>query len=588
MHLYLCQKETPVMDNENKILPDAENETSKERGFKRDKIEVDEALFENSTVFCASEEKKKKGRLSPIKKGLISVGSLALLTAIVLVVVMFVLPKDNDATVDSSSTESKATSFSVMNIEKDKISQVTIENENSTFTVLPEKVKAEDGSDAYKWLVKGYEDIDFTTPEYMVSAVTEITALKKFKIDAEAETEPSCNSSEGEEENDEYGFLSPYAKLTVSLTDNTEYMVTVGGVSPDKSGRYIMLDGEGDIDELEGYAYLINTSVISCVGNSLESCVNMASSPSFAAASEDDPYFEEGSLTSFDHIYIDGRLHKKRIKIICPSDDLSLLSYMIEEPDDQAANDENVNAILALTSGVYNSGAYVLNYKNSDLKEYGLDNPYVTYNIKAGKNLLNIKIGDKNDDGYYGFIVSYSVDGGKTMHSKDIIYKLDSYSHEFVEYKASDIYFEKLFIEYIKYVDSLTVTVGGKETKFTLNHDEKNAAIFTVTTNEGKEIDDDEFCYYYARLLYLSALENADETYTPSGDSVIGFKLTYTTEGKDADEISIYPYEKNVRRHIFRLNGKGTALVSSTLVNDLIDCLTPLKNGEKIGNKYAN
>ena len=119
------------MDNENKKLPDAENETSEERGFKRDKIDVDETLFENSTVFCASEEKKKKSRLSPIKKGLISVGSLAILTAIVLVVVMFVLPKGEDVTTDTSSTESKATSFSVMTIEKDKISQVTIENENS-------------------------------------------------------------------------------------------------------------------------------------------------------------------------------------------------------------------------------------------------------------------------------------------------------------------------------------------------------------------------------------------------------------------------------------------------------------------------
>ncbi|MBQ2815668.1 MAG: DUF4340 domain-containing protein [Clostridia bacterium] len=575
------------MDNENKIITDAENETSEKRGFKRDKIEVDEALFENSTVFCASEEKKKKGRLSPIKKGLISIGSLALLTAIVLVVVMFIIPQDNDTTAGTSSTESKATSFSVMNIEKDKISKVTIENENSKFTVLPEKIKAEDGSDAYKWLVKGYENIDFSTPEYMVSAVTEITALKKFKIDTKTVIEPSSNS-EGKEENDEYGFLSPYANLTVSLTDNTEYKVTVGDVSPDKSGRYIMLNGDGNIDELEGYAYLIDTSVINCVGNSLESCVNLISAPAFAAESDEDPYFEEGSLISFDHIYISGRLHKKQIKIVCPSDELSLLSYMIEEPDDQAANDESVNSILTLTSGVYNSGAYVLNYNKSDLKEYGLDNPYVTYNIKAGNNLLNIKIGDKDENGYYAYIVSYSVDGGKTMISKDIIYRLDSYSNEFIEMKAKDIYFEKLFIEYVKYVDSLTVTIDGKDTKFILDHDEENAALFTVTTNEGKEIDEDEFCYYYTRLLYLSALENADESYNPGGDSIISFRLTYTTEGKEADQISIYPYEKNVRRCIFRLNGKGTALVSRTLVTDLINCLTPLKNGEKIGNKYAN
>ena len=583
----MCQKETPVMDNESKNLSAAENEISQERGFKRDKIEVDETLFENSTVFCASEEKKKKGRLSPIKKGLISIGSLALLTAIVLVVVMFVLPNDNDATVDASSTESKATSFSVMTVEKDNISKVTVKNEQSSFTILPEKIKAEDGSDTYNWLVKGYEDISFSTTEYMVSAVTEITALKKFKLDTETETEPSSNA-ESKEEEDEYGFLSPYANLTVTLTDNTEYKVTVGDISPDKSGRYIMLDGEGEIDELEGYAYLIDSSVINCVGNALESCVNIISAPAFVSSGDEDPYFEEGALTSFDHIYIDGRLHKKRIKIICPSDDLSLLSYMIEEPDDQAANDESVNSILTLTSGVYNSGAYVLNYKSSDLKKYGLDNPYVTYNIKAGQNLLNVKIGDKYEDGYYAYTVSYSVDGGKTMISNNIIYKLDSYDNEFIELTSKDIYFEKLFIEYVKYVDSLTVTIDGKATKFTLNHDETNPATFTVTTNEGREIDEDEFCYYYTRLLYLSALENADDSYVPKGNSVITFKLTYTTEGKEADEISIYPYEKNVRRYIFRLNGKGTALVSSTLVDDLVDCLTPLKNGEKIGNKYAN
>ena len=591
------------MDNlKDNLTTDEEisSENTEKRTLKREQIEIDESLFENSTLFGESEVKeKKKSKLSPIKKGIISISSLALLTAVVLVVVMFVIPKggDDNETIDTSSVATK-TEFEVMTVKPADIKQVTVKNDSDNFTLIPKETTDSEGNTGYAWLAKGYEHIDFTTPAYMIDAIINVKALKKFDIDeaaivnAESDTTASDSTSSGDTEsgaNDPYGFGKPYSVLNVELNDGGGYKVTVGSVSPDKSGRYINISGDGDFKKHEKTAYLVDTSVINCVGNSLLNSVNMISAPAITSSGENDEYFDSGELIKFDELLIGGRLHKNTIKVICPSDDLSLLSYMIEEPNEQAANDESVNSILGIVGGVYNSGAYVLDYKNSDIKKYGLDNPYLTYYIKVGDRYIDMKISELQDDGYYAYTVNYSNDGGKTVVDKNIIYKLNAEGYEYFELKSEEIFFEKLFIEYVKYVESMSVTVSGEPTHtFTLDHEEGNEAHFTVTTEKGKEIDDDEFCYYYARLLYLTALENDDTDYAVGDDFVIKFKISYTTEGKADDEIVIYPYDKNVRRYVYKLNGNGTALVSKTLVEDLINCLEPLASGKSIGNKYAN
>ena len=591
------------MDNlKDNLTTDEEisSENTEKRTLKREQIEIDESLFENSTLFGESEVKeKKKSKLSPIKKGIISISSLALLTAVVLVVVMFVIPKggDDNETIDTSSVATK-TEFEVMTVKPADIKQVTVKNDSDNFTLIPKETTDSEGNTGYAWLAKGYEHIDFTTPAYMIDAIINVKALKKFDIDEaaivnfESDTTASDSTSSGDTEsgaNDPYGFGKPYSVLKVELNDGGGYKVTVGSVSPDKSGRYINISGDGDFKKHEKTAYLVDTSVINCVGNSLLNSVNMISAPAITSSGENDEYFDSGELIKFDELLIGGRLHKNTIKVICPSDDLSLLSYMIEEPNEQAANDESVNSILGIVGGVYNSGAYVLDYKNSDIKKYGLDNPYLTYYIKVGDRYIDMKISELQDDGYYAYTVNYSNDGGKTVVDKNIIYKLNAEGYEYFELKSEEIFFEKLFIEYVKYVESMSVTVSGEPTHtFTLDHEEGNEAHFTVTTEKGKEIDDDEFCYYYARLLYLTALENDDTDYAVGDDFVIKFKISYTTEGKADDEIVIYPYDKNVRRYVYKLNGNGTALVSKTLVEDLINCLEPLASGKSIGNKYAN
>ena len=591
------------MDNlKDNLTTDEEisSENTEKRTLKREQIEIDESLFENSTLFGESEVKeKKKSKLSPIKKGIISISSLALLTAVVLVVVMFVIPKggDDNETIDTSSVATK-TEFQVMTVKPADIKQVTVKNDSDNFTLIPKETTDSEGNTGYAWLAKGYEHIDFTTPAYMIDAIINVKALKKFDIDeaaivnAESDTTASDSTSSGDTEsgaNDPYGFSKPYSVLKVELNDGGGYKVTVGSVSPDKSGRYINISGDGDFKKHEKTAYLVDTSVINCVGNSLLNSVNMISAPAITSSGENDEYFDSGELIKFDELLIGGRLHKNTIKVICPSDDLSLLSYMIEEPNEQAANDESVNSILGIVGGVYNSGAYVLDYKNSDIKKYGLDKPYLTYYIKVGDRYIDMKISELQDDGYYAYTVTYSNDGGKTVVDKNIIYKLNAEGYEYFELKSEEIFFEKLFIEYVKYVESMSVTVSGEPTRtFTLDHEEGNEAHFTVTTEKGKEIDDDEFCYYYARLLYLTALENDDTDYAVGDDFVIKFKISYTTEGKADDEIVIYPYDKNVRRYVYKLNGNGTALVSKTLVEDLINCLEPLASGKSIGNKYAN
>ena len=264
------------MDNlKDNLTTDEEisSENTEKRTLKREQIEIDESLFENSTLFGESEVKeKKKSKLSPIKKGIISISSLALLTAVVLVVVMFVIPKsgDDNETIDTSSVATK-TEFEVMTVKPADIKQVTVKNDSDNFTLIPKETTDSEGNTGYAWLAKGYEHIDFTTPAYMIDAIINVKALKKFDIDeaaivnAESDTTASDSTSSGDTEsgaNDPYGFGKPYSVLKVELNDGGGYKVTVGSVSPDKSGRYINISGDGDFKKHEKTAYLVDTSVI--------------------------------------------------------------------------------------------------------------------------------------------------------------------------------------------------------------------------------------------------------------------------------------------------------------------------------------
>lgn len=589
--------QTDVTDNLSTESIESADAPMPERTLKREKVEINEDLFENSTVLCAAEPKKeKKHKLSPIKKGIISISALAVVTAAAVVTAVLFIPKGDDTDAPVSSADD--IEISVMSVDQKDIEQVKVKNAKDSYTLLPQIVTdstSSTESTSVNWLAKGYEDVELSTAAYIVDAVTSVKAIKTFDRNGvtvgsniASDSSETVSSDSGSSSDDPYGFDKPHAAAAVTLKDGGSYTVTIGAVSPDKSGRYAVIDGEGSYASYGDKIYLMNVSDVNCMANSLADCVNMLSMPAFVSEGDDDTYFEEGEMLYFDDMTISGTLYKEKIKVICPQNDLALLTYMIEEPSEQAANEESVSSILALaSSGVYNSGAYVLHASSADRKKYGIDNPYVSYYIKAGNREMTMKIGKKCDDGNYPFMISYSTDGGKTVVNHNIIYRLNAETNKFVELKSTDIYYEKLFIEYVKYVESMTVSVGGGKTvKFTLDHDKDNASQFAVTTDAGKKIDQDEFCYYYTRLLYLSALEN-EETATPSDNNyIIKFNITYTTEGKKADEIIIYPYANNVRRCIYKLNGKGTALVNKTLVDDLVDCLEPLANGKAIGNKY--
>lgn len=497
----------------------------------------EEQMMSGSTIFAANGEGGKQSRLTPRKKGVIAISAAALLTAVAVAVVSFLLPNDGDA-----GTSSYNKMIEVLTVDQATVESIEVTNQSSSYTVCP----AEEGSQ-YEWVAEGYEDINLSGLSSVVDAACDLSALKKM----------------ADSDEDIYKLAEPMATVKVK-TDSKDYTVTVGGYSPDQSGCYVTVSGTDGV-------YLMDKYDVVAFIYSVESMIDSLSSDAFVPADNEDEYFTDGTVAMIDRLILDGTCRDDRIVIENPPEDIKVMTYLVVEPTYQAANIDNVDVVLnAFTSGMYNDGAFVLKASDADMKQYGLDKPYSTVYCKVNKNTISLAFG-KPVDGYYPF----TVNDGKT------IYKLAVDGNEWVEYQPADLFYESLYIENINTLSNVTLTFEGKQYSFNLTsgEDEEGTLTFECVRADGVEIKGDMFKRLYERIISLSGLETADDA-RPDGEPTLTITLKHTDEGKADDVITLYKY--SARRYYYQLNGKGSSLVSVTDVDDIMDNTVKLWNGEDI------
>jgi len=565
-----------LMPNEPEKVEQAEIDEAP----KAKKVEYDESLFENSTIFGAAAHQKKKHKLTPAVRGLILSGVALLVAGAVLTTVLLIPKKDKGG--DTSSTASTP-NYTVTALDQGKIDSLQVFNQKHPegFTLLKEVVEAEStdtssqSETTYKWLVEGFEEYELTSTKYLVECAVALTSSKKYEKSAAVLTADDIDlgtlsfDSEKvvENENDIYGFLNPYSVLVIK-GDGIDKTIVVGNTAPDKSGRYVSVTGDSNV-------YVVSESKMSYFDGSYNDMVGLLVNDYIMEGEGTADYYSEGALAKIDKVVLGGTCRPKTVRIETPPDDLSVIPFVVTEPVFRAGDEEAISTIMNVaTTGLTNDGAYKLGYTNEDLVKYGLDDPLSTLEIVVGTYRVNLSFGALQEDGYYPCI----------KEGSNIIYKIFAEDNQWIEYKDTDLYYESLFLEYISGIDTIGVKAEDKDVLFQLvrdNPEEKSK--YTIKCEQAKKgvtIDSKQLNFYYGRILGLATEEFTDSP-TPTGDAYMTITINYTDKSRSADVIRLYKH--STRRYYYTLNGQGNSLISANSVKDLYTCLGALLEGKEIG-----
>ena len=249
------------------------------------KIEYDESLFENSTVFGASTVKNKKRMLKPSTKGLI-LSAVAIAVAGTILAITLKVPQTSDE--QSTMSIASTPTYVVTSIAESSVERVTVMNsyhpEGYDVYKVYDTETTDSSSDAssdgvnYTWRIEGYEKYDLTGVKYLVQAALAITSNKKYdgldstkaddyelgdfkfepvesdetssedasSLDAVSSDVTSQTTAESNQSANIYGFDTPYSVISISQDSGT-FKIVVGSTAPDKSGRYVTVTGDESI-----------------------------------------------------------------------------------------------------------------------------------------------------------------------------------------------------------------------------------------------------------------------------------------------------------------------------------------------------
>ena len=499
---------------------------------------------EGSTIFSdPTAPQAKRRRMSPKKRAVLALAAVAVLVAGGTVAALL-LNRHGEELGGSEAVSSAAPAINVLQHDLSTVTKVEVKNEKGSYTLLPKS--GEDAEDIV-WQLQGYEDLEMGMASNVAEAAAALTAVKVIDESGERER---------------YGLDEPVSTVAVSVKDAGPYEITVGDESPDKSGRYVKTSEAETV-------YLIDSDTVNWFTVPSTDLISVSCVSPVTATGEDDPYFNDGSLMFFDKITLGGSMRKTPIVIECYDGEDAIIPYVVTSPGYQAGNSENIANILSIAgSGLSNNGAFVYHPDQADFKKYGLDSPYSTVVIKIGERTITVRLGECTDDGYYPV----------TVDSTPVIYKVLAASVPWAEYQEKDVYYERLFSENVMGIASMEIKTPEKTVLFELTQDPEEDATYTVRA-QGKDITQDQFGFYYQRIVSLAAEEYTDESISDANPT-IQFTIRYLDEDRAEDVIRLTQYSD--RRYLFTLNGKGNALVASTRVDELVEYFDWLLDGRTI------
>ena len=510
-----------------------------------------ENTSEESTIFSAPVEHKKKAPVNGGKKRLISVIAACVAVAVLLggtIAIIKLIPEmKGDETVSSVFNDIK-----VVEADSKAFTAVTITNKNGEFKFVTQQINGVDANGNAEattyWTVEGIDvsKLSTTTTNTIITAASEIIATREI----DTKTPSEC------------GFDSPKYKISVASSAADPYTVLVGDTSPDGLGSYMMLEGNDKI-------YVASDAEFSDFEFSLLDLSDKTSIPiTMFSSNTSENKTEDGTYAFFDSLTLSGKLFPETITILNnkeKSDSAALLPYIITTPSERYANHENLNSLVALFSAESAvAGNYALDVNNETLKLFGFDNPDAVITMTINGEARTFKF-VKIDSEYSAVIY----DGAP------MIRKVITSNHAFLSLKSEDLYHKNLFMHSINDIKALKLKDSNGSVKFDISYteDENSNKTYKIVS-DGKELVAQNFQDFYADFVGIQCNNFSTQEITAEPDAIVTFVFNDNSE-------SVVKFNRaNDTEYQYSLDGKPMGKITSSEFNKMIDNIYKVATGE--------
>ncbi len=502
-----------------------------------------EELFEDSTVFSAPKEhkrKKKSGKIKPI----LALGSVVVVVAIIATSVIGIknnwrifdwIPEKEQEKAPTAQFQPSALTFDTYANEK-----ITVIHKDATLHLSSTVVEDNKGNAKLEWTLDGYDKalIDSISLSQIASYTKNIQHIGTYDYD-EATEKAS------------YGFDNPTLTVKVETGDATkDYTLTYGKNTND--GNNIYLNVSSDPTKV----YLANRGMTSgFMVTPLDLAVNRAI-PAVVKTDKNANYFdEEGKLKDFDTLTISGNFFPNKM-VFSPNKDSrfsAYVTYICTAPKLRIADGVVEDIRNAFSTGISASSVVSFDKSAKSLKKFGLDNPDVKLTLKvAGKNYTyTLKATDKSKTQFY--FISDNDPMIRTVTISNMSYLTN---------QEKDFYLGFMTVESIGDVSEFAFA-GEVNTAFSIKKDEANATY--IIENGGKSVVANDFQTYYANFIGTVAVDF--ETVKTSGKP----NLTITLKHHDGTAPTVLTYYKiSESRYQYCVGSVPMGQISSTSYSKLI------------------
>ncbi len=393
------------------------------------------------------------------------------------------------------------------------ISVIHVENAKGTLDVLSNTPKGE----ATIYTIKGYEDFD------QQAGVADLIASSASKLSFEKVAGVDQNGSS------DFGFDDPRSIVTVTYTDKTKSIITVGADAPQSAGTYIKF---GDGDEI----FLVDTETAAPFDYGLTDFISLSINKSADSVEED----QASSIT----------LETEGQKIVLEpyTGERYGASYEMTSPRRRIANESESSKVAGGIRGLYALRVLMVNPSDSQLDKLGLSKPHAAIEAVYPDTTVGYYATAPNSDGE----VVLMEKGGRVVYAV---------AADKVTWASTN--YEKLCSEYVLYPkmtaltgmkvesgESYSFELSSKEVVTTDNDGNENTSTSTSVFYGGKEIQLGDFSAYYDEVSLIELADAKEESV--SGKPELTVTYSYSDGGSDA--VEFYPSEGN--RYTAVLNGE--------------------------------
>lgn len=513
--------------------------------------EAENTNNEESTVFSAPVEHKKKAPVNAGKKRLTSIIAACVAVAVLVggtIAIIKLIPEmTSDETINSVFED-----ITIVDADSDAFTSVTVNNKNGEFKFVTQEINGvdADGNEEITtyWTVEGIDvsKLSTTTTTTIIKAAADVVATREINT-----KEPS-----------ECGFDSPTYKISVASSDTDPYTILVGDASPDGLGSYVMLEGNDEI-------YVVPDSEFTDFDFALLDLTDKTSIPiTMFSTDTADNKTTDGTYAFFDSLTLSGKLFPETITIINNSettDSAALLPYIITTPSQRYANSENLTSLVALFSAESAvAGNYALEVDDETIKLFGLDTPdaVVTMTINGEARTFKFVI---IDDEYSAVIYD----------DAPMIRKVITSNFDFLSLTSEDLYYKNLFMTSINDIKELRLNDTNGEVKFDISYteDEDSNKTYSVIA-DGEEIVAQNFQNFYADFVCIQCFNFETQEISTEPDGTITFVFY------DDSETVIEFYRANDTEYQYTLDGKAMGKITASEYNKMINNIRKVASGE--------